>query len=70
MTAAQKNKYGNYLKKRSLSLLPEDFKELVQLNNEIFNDNLSIERLSKNTGMIHKIQKIEIKLDKLFKTKL
>lgn len=66
MTASQKTIYGNYLAKRSLEMQPEDFKELIQLNNELFKDTLNLESLVNQNGMIHKIQRIELKIDKVY----
>ena len=66
MTASQKTIYGNYLAKRSLEMKPEDFKDLIQLNNELFKDTLNLESLVNQNGMIHKIQRIELKIDKVY----
>ena len=66
MTASQKTIYGNYLAKRSLEMKPEDFKDLIQLNNELFKDTLNLESLVNQNGMIHKIQRIELKIDKIY----
>ena len=68
MTASQKTIYGNYLAKRSLEMKPEDFKDLIQLNNELFKDTLNLESLVNQNGMIHKIQRIELKIDKIYGT--
>ena len=45
---------------------PEDFKDLIQLNNELFKDTLNLESLVNQNGMIHKIQRIELKIDKVY----
>tara|TARA_R110000772_G_scaffold185490_2_gene296639 strand:+ start:1584 stop:1808 length:225 start_codon:yes stop_codon:yes gene_type:complete len=66
LTASQKTIYGDYLAKRSLEMKPEDFKELIQLNNELFKDTLNLESLVNQNGMIHKIQRIELKIDKVY----
>ena len=69
MTKKQINWYSNYIKTRSLTMPAKEYKPLIKLYNELFNDNIDFDTFINSEGVIHKIAKIENKLDNKFKTK-
>jgi len=69
MTKKQINWYSNYIKTRSLTMPAKEYKPLVTMYNELFNDNIDFDTFINSDGVIHKIAKMENKLDNKFKTK-
>ena len=67
MTKKQINWYSNYIKTRSLTMPAIEFKPLVTMYNELFNDNIDFDTFINSEGVIHKIAKMENKLDNKFK---
>ena len=69
MTNEQITWYSNYIKTRSLTMPANEFKPLVTLYNELYNKSIDFDTFINSEGVIHKIAKIENKLDIKFKTK-
>jgi len=67
MTKKQINWYSNYIKTRSLTMPAKEYKPLVTMYNELFNDNIDFDTFINSDGVIHKIAKIKNKLDNKFK---
>ena len=61
--------YQTYLDKRSLSMKPKAFEPLLKLYNELFGKSINPKEFTTSKGFIHKVSKIELKLDKHYKTK-
>jgi hypothetical protein len=69
MTKEQITWYSNYINTRSLTMPAIEFQPLVTMYNELFNDTIDFDTFINSDGVIHKIAKIENKLDIKFKTK-
>jgi hypothetical protein len=69
MNKEQSRWYSKYISRRSLGMPASDFKPLLLMYNDIFNKDIDFDTFMNSGGAIHKIVKIESKLDKKYKTK-
>ena len=69
MNKSQKRRYLGYIQNRSLAMPLEDYRDLINLYNELFKEKINFDTFIKSSGVIHKINKIETKIEKKWQLK-
>jgi len=68
MNKEQAEWYRQYINRRSLGMPYSDFKPLLMMYKDILGLDIDVDNFMTSNGLIHRITKIETKLDKIYET--